>query len=205
MHVSRVVAGPSDEVLLLQVLGFALLVAGVAARLQVSAAVGAFLVGIALSGRVADNARVVLTPLRDLFAAVFFVFFGLSTDPAVLPAALPVAGVLAAVGVVTKLGTGWYAGRRAGVSGPGRLRAGLVLVPRGEFSIVIATLAASAGVTGKLAPVAAAYVLLLGVLGPLLPRVLDVLGHRLSERAAGRAGGAADLPAAGDAQVREPA
>lgn len=110
VHVSRVVAGPSDEVLLLQVLGFALLVAGVAARLQVSAAVGAFLVGIALSGRVADNARVVLTPLRDLFAAVFFVFFGLSTDPAVLPAALPVAGVLVAVGVVTKLGTGWYAG-----------------------------------------------------------------------------------------------
>ena len=132
-------------------------------------------------------------------------FFGLSTDPAVLPAALPAAGVLAAVGVVTKLGTGWYAGWRAGVSRPGRLRAGAVLVPRGEFSIVIATLAASAGVTGKLAPVAAAYVLLLGVVGPVLPRVLDVLGSRLGRRAAAGADGAADLPAVGDAQVREPA
>ncbi len=51
-----------------------------------SAAVGAFLVGIALSGEVAHGARNLLSPLRDLFAAVFFVFFGLSTDPADDPA-----------------------------------------------------------------------------------------------------------------------
>ena len=48
---SRLVFSPSDEVTLLVVLGLALVVAGVAQQLQVSAAVGAFLVGIALSGR----------------------------------------------------------------------------------------------------------------------------------------------------------
>ena len=58
-----------------------LLVAGVAARSTSSAAVGAFLVGIAISGPVAEHAGRVLSPLRDLFAAVFFLFFGLSTDP----------------------------------------------------------------------------------------------------------------------------
>lgn len=184
VHVSRVVAGPSNEVLLLQVLGFAMLVSGAAARLQVSAAVGAFLVGIALSGRVAEGAREVLTPLRDLFAAVFFVFFGLSTDPSDLPAALPIASALGAAGVLTKLATGWYAGRRAGVSAAGRLRAGAVLVPRGEFSIVIATLATAAGVNSKLAPLAAAYVMLLAVLGPILPRLLDPVASWLSTRSA---------------------
>ena len=62
-------------------LGTALLVAGIASALQVSAAVGAFLLGIAISGSTAENATRLLEPLRDLFAAVFFVVFGLNTDP----------------------------------------------------------------------------------------------------------------------------
>lgn len=83
--VSRAVSSDSAEMLLLVVFGLALLVSGVAQHLQVSAAVGAFLVGIALSGEVAEGAGSLLTPLRDLFAAVFFVFFGLHTDPADIP------------------------------------------------------------------------------------------------------------------------
>ena len=82
---SRLVFTPNDEVLLLVILGLTLVVAGVAQQLQVSAAVGAFLVGIALSGRAAEAAHDLLTPLRDLFAAVFFVFFGLQTDPRSIP------------------------------------------------------------------------------------------------------------------------
>ena len=85
---SRLVFTPNDEVLLLVILGLTLVVAGVAQQLQVSAAVGAFLVGIALSGRAAEAAHDLLTPLRDLFAAVFFVFFGLQTDPRSIPCLL---------------------------------------------------------------------------------------------------------------------
>ena len=59
---SRLVFTPNDEVLLLVILGLALVVAGVAQQLQVSAAVGAFLVGIALSGRAAEAAHDLLTP-----------------------------------------------------------------------------------------------------------------------------------------------
>src|SRR6266536_2175769 len=101
--ISRLVFTPNDEVLLLVVLGLALVVAGLAQRLQVSAAVGAFLVGIAISGPAAASARPLLAPLRDLFAAVFFVFFGLQTDPAQLPGVALPALALAAVGVLTKL------------------------------------------------------------------------------------------------------
>lgn len=72
--------------------------------------------------------------------AVFFVFFGLSTDPAALPSALVPAAALAAAGVVTKLFTGWVAGRRTRAGPAGRRRAGAALVARGEFSIIIAGL-----------------------------------------------------------------
>ena len=93
--VSAIVDSPDREVFLLKVLGAALLVAGFASAMQVSAAVGAFLLGIAISGSTAENATKLLEPLRDLFAAVFFVVFGLNTDPAMIPPVLGWAVVLA--------------------------------------------------------------------------------------------------------------
>ena len=195
---ARLVLAPNDEVLLLRVLGLALLVAGVAARLDVSATVGAFLVGLSLSGPVAHSAAELLRPLRDLFAAVFFVFFGLQIDPGALPGVLPLALLLAVVTALTKVLTGWEAARRAGIGRPGRLRAGVALVPRGEFSIVIAGLATAAATAGavqldpRFGPLAAAYVLLLAVAGPVLARIVDSRGghHRALPRtpAAARAG-----------------
>jgi CPA2 family monovalent cation:H+ antiporter-2 len=172
----------NDEILLLRALGLALLVAGVAQRLEVSAAVGAFLVGIALSGPVAESASEVLTPLRDLFAAVFFVFFGLRTDPAAVPPALAVASLLAIAGIATKVLTGWWAARRSGIATLGRFRAGAALVARGEFSIVIAGLAVAAGVNPKLGPLAACYVLLMAVLGPLAARFVEPVTRAVLRR-----------------------
>ncbi|GAB3370641.1 cation:proton antiporter [Micromonospora halotolerans] len=165
--ISAALSAKDPEALLLGVLGLTLLVAGVAAKLQVSAAVGAFLVGIALSGPVAHHATQLLSPLRDLFAAVFFVFFGLVTDPLVL---------LAVVTMGTKLATGWLAARRAGIAEPGRWRAGFALTPRGEFSIVIAGLAVAAAypVEPRLAALATAYVLITVVTGPMLARLPDL-------------------------------
>ena len=183
-HVSRLLQSPNAENALLRILGLTLLVAGLAQQAQVSAAVGAFLVGIALSGEVADRARQRLAPLRDLFAAVFFVFFGLQTDPRDMPPVLLVALLLAVVTALTKIATGWYAAGRAGVAGRGRLRAGAVLVARGEFSIVIAGLAVAAGVEPQLGPLAAAYVLLLAVAGPLLARAAEPAYDLLTRRRA---------------------
>ncbi|WP_460654396.1 cation:proton antiporter [Kribbella endophytica] len=176
--ISRAVSSDNPEMLLLVVLGLTLLVAGIAAKLQVSAAVGAFLVGIALSGEVAHGARNLLSPLRDLFAAVFFVFFGLSTDPADIPPVLGVALALAVFTGLTKVLTGWYAARRAGIKPAGRWRAGGTLVARGEFSIVIAGLAV--GVEPRLGPLATAYVLILVILGPIAARYTEPVAKKLS-------------------------
>jgi CPA2 family monovalent cation:H+ antiporter-2 len=177
--VSALVAADEQESLLLGVFGLTVLVAGLAQSLQVSAAVGAFLVGIAISGQVARHASQLLEPLRDLFAAVFFVFFGLTTDPAKIPPVLLPALGLAVVTIVTKAVTGYVAARRAGIAVPGRWRAGLTLSPRGEFSIVIAGLAAASGaVAPDLGPLATAYVLITVVCGPLLARLPDTRWFR---------------------------
>ncbi|MEU8608562.1 cation:proton antiporter [Actinoplanes sp. NPDC048791] len=171
--ISNFISVKDAEALLLSVLGLTLFVAGVAAELKVSAAVGAFLVGIALSGPVAHHATQILSPLRDLFAAVFFVFFGLSTDPAAMPPVLLPALGLAVLTMLTKVLTGVIAARRAGIALPGQVRAGLALMPRGEFSIVIAGLAVASGVEPELAPLATAYVLITVVTGPMLARLSD--------------------------------
>ncbi|GLX01544.1 cation:proton antiporter [Microtetraspora sp. NBRC 16547] len=177
------VRSPNSEVLLLKVVGLALLVAGLAQKLQVSAAVGAFLVGIALSGELAEDARALLAPIRDLFAAVFFVFFGLQTDPAAIWPVAGLAALLAVVSMITKLATGAYAARRAGIAREGRVRAGIALIPRGEFNIVIAGLAVAAGAHPDLGPLAAAYVLILAAFGPLAARLVQPLIAAVARRA----------------------
>jgi len=188
-QISTILDSPEPEVFLLRLLGAALLFAGLAAAAQVSAAVGAFLLGIAISGATAENAAKLLEPLRDLFAAVFFVLFGLSTDPAAIPPVLGAAAGLAVVTTLTKLATGWFAARSHGIGRMGRLRAGAALVARGEFSIVIAGLAVVAGsVPGDLAALATAYVLLMAIIGPIAARVVEPLAHRFSPRPQGSAG-----------------
>lgn len=181
--VSMIVDSPDREVFLLKVLGLALLVAGFASAMQVSAAVGAFLLGIAISGSTAENAAKLLEPLRDLFAAVFFVVFGLNTDPATIPPVLGWAVALAVVTSITKIATGWWAASRQGIGRLGRARAGAALVARGEFSIVIAGLAVSyGGVPAELAALATAYVLLMAVIGPIAARVVEPVARWAAAR-----------------------
>jgi monovalent cation:H+ antiporter-2, CPA2 family len=166
---SELLSHESDEIVLLTTFGTVLLVAGVAQRFQVSSAIGAFLVGIAVSGRIAEQSRRLLAPLRDLFAAIFFFFFGLEVDPSTLPAALPAAATLALVTGLTKMITGYWTAERSGIDRLGCLRAGVALVAHGEFSIVIAGLGVA--IEPRLGALSAAYVLLLAILGPSLARI----------------------------------
>lgn len=186
-RLSRLLAPASDEALLLAVFGLTLLAGGLAEEVQVSAAIGAFLIGLALSGPVQTRASTIVGPLRDLFAATFFLFFSFSVDPADLVGVLAPAAGLALVGVAGKVVAGWWAARPV-AAGPGRLRAGTVLVARGEFSIVIAALGATTTDGAELGALAAAYVLLTAVLGPLVTKFSDDLSARLGlgRRIAGR-------------------
>jgi CPA2 family monovalent cation:H+ antiporter-2 len=175
VQITALISAKDAEALLLTVLGLTVLVAGIAQQLQVSAAVGAFLVGIALSGTVAHTAAELLAPLRDLFAAAFFVFFGLSTAPHSLVSVLALGLLLAVVSSATKVLTGYVAARRAGIHRRGRWRAGVALIPRGEFSVVMAALAVTAGAHSKLAPLTACYVLLTIIIAAVVQHLPDHL------------------------------
>ncbi|MFP5310186.1 MAG: cation:proton antiporter [Actinomycetes bacterium] len=163
----------SPEVVLLGALGLMLLVAGLVELVDVSAAIGAFLVGIAISGAFRDAAKSLLAPLRDLFAALFFVVFGLTIDPASLTPVLPVALGLAVVTGASKYGVGIALARREGLGPAATRRTGTILLARGEFSIIVAGLGTAAGLDDRLGPLAAAYVLALAVVGPVLVRLVD--------------------------------
>lgn len=181
-YLSRRLGSGSNESVLLGVFGLVLLVAGAAQLFEVSGAIGAFLVGLALSGKAEERALELMAPLRDLFAATFFVFFSFQIDPSDL---IDVAGwalLLAIVSALTKVFTGWYAARRRGVGPRGRLRAGTVLIARGEFSIVIAALGADLADGAELGALAAGYVLVTAVLGPLATRFSDQISKSIEGR-----------------------
>ena len=181
--ISRALYTRSDEALLLSILGIVVLAAGLADAFEISAAVGALLAGIVLSGPTAERARGLLPPLRHLFAAIFFAFIGLEIDPASIPPMIGPALALAAIGVVTKVVTGWWAAKASGIGVAGRARAAALLIPRGEFSIALAGLAVSAGLEPRLAPLTIAYVIALVVIGPLAARAAVPVAQAIQARA----------------------
>ncbi|MFC7135900.1 cation:proton antiporter [Halobaculum litoreum] len=161
--------GTSDEDLVVRTLAVALVVAGLALSVGASEAVAGFFVGVGvgatpLHDRVADR----IAPLRDAFAVVFFAWVGLNTDVvAVAAVAVPVL-VAALVSGPTKVFSGAVGGRLYGLSPRRSLRTGLALVPRGEFSLIIAALATSSPdplVSSVVPAFAVGYVLVLSFAG----------------------------------------
>lgn len=158
--------------LLLTVFGSALVASGVATYFGFSGAVAAFLVGLLLTGDVAIVARVRLAPLRDIFAAIFFLFFGLSTDPADIPGVLIPALVLTFLGVGSKYFTAWWAVRDLSEKNA-QWRAAALLIPRGEFSIVIAGLAATSAFAVELQALTLTYVILTTLVSSIIIRQVN--------------------------------
>jgi CPA2 family monovalent cation:H+ antiporter-2 len=167
--VGAVVGSREDELLAVLVTGLVLLVAGLSDEVGVSDAIGALMIGLVVSRTsVRERVERLVLPLRDLFAAVFFVAFGLSIDIGDLGAvALPVAAALL-VTIVGNLVAGVVTARMFGFNQRAAANIGLTVLGRGEFSLILATLAVAAGLDGRIAPFVALYVLLLAVLAPLL-------------------------------------
>lgn len=167
---SKILNANAQGALLLTVFGAALLAAGTAEMVGFSSAVAAFLVGLILTGEVATQVRLRLSPLRDLFAAIFFLFFGLSVDPRDILVVLPLALLLTVLGVAGKLFVGWNIARDMS-DGSAWKRAGAFLVPRGEFSMVIAGLAATTAFGLQLQALTLTYVFLTALSASLLLRI----------------------------------
>lgn len=163
--------------LLLGVFGAALLASGLASLVGFSGAVAAFLVGLLLTGDIAIVARVRLAPLRDLFASIFFLFFGLTTDPRDIVGVLVPALVLASLGIASKFITAWWCVRD--VNEPHKVtRAAALLLARGEFSIVIAGLGASAAFATDLQALTIGFVIITAFVASWILRVESLRDKR---------------------------
>jgi CPA2 family monovalent cation:H+ antiporter-2 len=182
--VGRIISSPDDELLTVCFVGLAVLVAGVAEELGVSDAIGAFMVGLVLAeSPAAERIERLVLPLRDAFAAAFFFAFGLTIDPGdVGEVAVPVAAAVA-LSLVLNLAAGVIAARLNGYGRTAAANIGLTVLGRGEFSLILATLATAAGLDPRIGPFVAVYVLVLAVAGPLLAARSRAIAARLPDRA----------------------
>jgi CPA2 family monovalent cation:H+ antiporter-2 len=171
------------EQLLLGALALAIAGGALGEEAGLSEAVGALLAGILLSGsEIRDQIEQQLLGLRDFAAAIFFFAFGLQVDLADagevgwwLLLAVPLA-------VVGKLAAGYFGARATGFTRREGLNVGTALVARGEFTIILAQLAA-AGVAleqsfrDRVSPFAGLFVLVTAALGVVLMRESRRLGR----------------------------
>jgi CPA2 family monovalent cation:H+ antiporter-2 len=181
--VGRLIASSDDELLTVSFVGLAVLVAGVAEELGVSDAIGAFMVGLILAeSPVAARIDRLVLPLRDTFAAVFFFAFGLSIDPGDMGAVAGAVVGAVVLSVVLNVIAGLIAARMHGYRRIAAANVGLTVLGRGEFSLILATLAVGAGLDARIEPFVALYVLVLAILGPLLAARSRLVADRLPAR-----------------------
>ncbi|AZH26189.1 cation:proton antiporter [Haloplanus aerogenes] len=172
----RLLDTPSSEYFILRAVGVTVLLAGAALAVGVSEAVAAFFVGMAFSAtEYVHDLETALSSIRDVFAAVFFFWIGLVTDPFVVVGAADVILLLVVLTAPAKLLSGFYGGRAYALNDRRSLRVGLAMVTRGEFSLIIAAVALSGA--GSTLPVETAETIYAAAVGYVL--VMSALGTTL--------------------------
>lgn len=167
--VGRLIHSNDDELLTVLFVGLAIFGAGVAEELGVSDAIGAFMIGMILAEtNLKHRIEKLVLPLRDAFAAVFFFAFGLTIDPRDIGSVGTAVLAAVALSIVLNILAGSIAARLYRFNRRAAANVGLTVLGRGEFSLILATLAAAAGLDPRIGPFVALYVLALAILGPLL-------------------------------------
>jgi CPA2 family monovalent cation:H+ antiporter-2 len=197
----RLVATDNPEFVALRSIATVVLVAGAALALGVSEAVAAFFVGMAFaSTEYAHEVETLLEPVRDTFAAVFFFWIGLVTDPLLFGGVAALVALAVVVTTPTKLVTGFFAGRAFDLNTKRSTRVALGMTTRGEFSLIIATVAVTGAEAGTFDPELAAtinafavgYVLVMAILGTTLMQYsgpVESIAVSWLDRSPGDAGG----------------
>jgi len=140
-------------------------------KLHVAEAIGALLLGLIMA-ETTHSHRIIqmITPMRDLFGAMFFFAFGMAIDYRVFGevAFITAAAVLMTVlgNIATGLMASWLSGHRKRRA----VNVAFTIIARGEFSIILASFAAASGLSPDLPAFAALYVLVLAFISPVLAR-----------------------------------
>lgn len=174
---SRVIQTRDDELFTILFFALAVTFGGIGELLGVSDAIGAFLIGLVLGAtRFRTRIEQAAIPLRDVFGAFFFVNFGLSLDVSSFGSVVwPVVGAVVLTLVVNQAGGQLIAWLSKLTAAEG-LNVAAMLQNRGEFALILATLATSAGLDPRLTPFAGLYVLIMAVVGPVLATNSERMG-----------------------------
>ena len=177
-QVSRIFATRDDELFTILFFGLAVIFGGIGELLGVTDAIGAFVIGLLCGAtRYRDRIEQLALPMRDVFAAFFFVNFGLTLDVATFGAVVwPVVGAIAMT-VVLNAVAGQIVARMNGFGMQAGINTSVILVNRGEFALILATLSAAAGLEARITAFAGLYVLVMAILGPILAANADRIGR----------------------------
>ncbi|WP_078596053.1 cation:proton antiporter [Evansella clarkii] len=168
----------NEDIFLLFVIGLALVYGGLALYLDLSEVLGAFLAGIMLAEvRRTHELEHLVVRSRDLLLPLFFLYFGTTIN---FSDGVPMISLLLEIlawSVAAKIIVGYFGGQWYGLSKRISLRAGLSLTQRGEFSIIIAALAA-----GTIQAFSSIFIILSAVLGILLFQFAPAISIRIFGR-----------------------
>jgi len=176
-YVSRLFRTKDDELFTILFFGLAVLFAGIGEILGVTDAIGAFLIGLVLGAtKYRNKIEHIAIPLRDVFAAFFFLNFGLELDPAKFPAVLGPVLIAVAMTIVLNILAGQFVAWINGFGVQAGINTTVILQNRGEFALILATLSLSAGLDARIVPFAGLYVLIMAVIGPILAANSEKIG-----------------------------
>jgi CPA2 family monovalent cation:H+ antiporter-2 len=187
----RALATTVNEFVVLRAIGITVLVAGAALSLGVSEAVAAFFIGMGFSSTDhVHKLEELLEPLRDVFAGVFFFWIGLVTDPRLVVGAMGLIGAAVLATTPTKVISGFLGGRAFGLDVRRSTRVALGMTTRGEFSLIIATLAVAGAAAGtipqpmaeRISAFAVGYVLVMATVGTTLMQYSEPFETLVTER-----------------------
>jgi len=183
--IDKVASAENREILLLSVLGVCFGYALLANIVGLSVAIGAFLAGVLVAeSKSAEVSKILSSPIKDMFVAIFFVSVGALMDVSQLENYIFIAIALIAIALGMKLGGNLLGNVMLKQPKPKSLRSAFTLAaPRGEFSIVIIKVGVDAGVVSAfLFPLIGVIAIITAFITPFLVKVGDYMIPKLTRK-----------------------
>jgi len=183
--VDKVASAQNREILLLSVLGVCFGYALLANVVGLSVAIGAFLAGVLIAeSKSAEVSKILSSPIKDMFVAIFFVSVGALMDISQLENYIFIAIALIAVSIGMKFGGNMLGNFIFRQSRSKSLRSAFTLAaPRGEFSIVIIKVGVDAGVVSAfLFPLIGMIAIITAFISPFLVKASDKIIPKLTKK-----------------------
>jgi monovalent cation:H+ antiporter-2, CPA2 family len=173
------------DLLIITVLGIAFGLSFIAYEIKISVATGAFFAGVLIAeSKVHSVTRVIATPIKDMFAAIFFVSVGALMDIRLLATFIVPALVLILISIAAKFFTVFLSSRTQGISLITSLRAAFGLSSSGgELALVVAKGGVDVGVTSSfILPMVGSMTIITTFITPYMVKigwkVADAIGSR---------------------------